>query len=76
MKGKKGKLSLIESGYMKIMYVKCLMRNEYESYLRRNEHYLQCSALPTELTSLKAGLFFTAAWVVFITAKISFIFIS
>ena len=40
MKGKKGKLSLIESGYMKIMYVKFVMRNEYESYLRRNEHYL------------------------------------
>ena len=63
-------------GYMKIMYVKFVMRNEYESYLRRNEHYLQCSALPTELTSLRAGLFFTAAWVVFITAKIPFIFIS
>ena len=42
---------------MKIMYVKCLMRNEYESYLRRNEHYLQCSALHTELTSLRAGIF-------------------
>ena len=40
MKGKKNKLSFIESGYMKIMYVKCLMKNEYESYLRRNEHYL------------------------------------
>ena len=48
-------------GYMKIMCVKCVMTNEYESYLRRNEHYLQCSALPTELTSLKADLFFTAA---------------
>ena len=41
MKGKKGKLSLIENGYMKIMYVKCLMRNEYESYLRRKFSYIQ-----------------------------------
>ena len=44
-------------GYMKIIYVKCVMRNEYESYLRRNEHYLQCSAFQTELTSPRAGLF-------------------
>ena len=47
MNGKESELSINDSEYMKIMYVKCIMRNEYESYLRRNEHYFQCSALPT-----------------------------
>ena len=49
MNGKESKLSINDSEYMKIMYVKCIMRNEYESYLRRNDFQY--------FTNLKAGLF-------------------
>ena len=49
MNGKESKLSINDSEYMKIMYVKCIMRNEYESYLRRNDFQ--------NFTNLKAGLF-------------------